>query len=88
MKKCNTCGKINNDNAEFCFKCGNQFSNFTPLCPKCRSIIAPEDIFCNKCGEKLIETDSKKETYKYTEKPIAEEGRNLVQITYNDSEDI
>jgi len=27
MKKCNTCGEINKDNAKFCIKCGEQFSN-------------------------------------------------------------
>ena len=76
MKKCNTCGESNRKNAEFCFKCGKQLSNFTPSCPNCKSIIAPDDTFCNKCGEKLIETGLKKETYKYIEKPAASTGKN------------
>ncbi len=76
MKKCNTCGESNRKSAEFCFKCGKQLSNFTPSCPNCKSIIAPDDTFCNKCGEKLIETGLKKETYKYIEKPAASTGKN------------
>ena len=81
MKKCKACKEINNDNAEFCFKCGNQFSNFTPLCPDCKSIITPDDVFCNKCGKRIIESDlkqeaAKKETSKYKEKPAVRTGGN------------
>ncbi len=81
MKKCNACGEINKDNAKFCIKCGKQLSNFTLLCPNCKSIITPDDIFCKKCGKRIIESDSKqeatkKETYKYIEKPVIRTGRN------------
>lgn len=79
MKKCNACGEINKDNTKFCIKCGKQFSNFTPLCPDCEGVITPDDVFCNKCGRKIIESDSKKETAKketYIEKPVVRTGRN------------
>jgi len=77
MKKCNACGEINDDSAAFCLKCGKQLQDFTQLCPNCKSPIAPEDIFCKKCGKELIETGSKKEVYKYIEKPVVEKSRNL-----------
>ena len=76
MKKCNSCGETNKDNAKFCIKCGKKLSNFTPLCPNCKSIIATNDIFCNKCGKELIETGSKKESYKYIERPVVGKSRN------------
>ena len=81
MKKCNTCGETNKDNAKFCIKCGEQFSNFMPLCPHCKSIITPDDVFCKECGKRIIESDSKqeetnKETNKYIEKPVTGTGRN------------
>ena len=81
MKKCNTCGETNKDNAKFCIKCGEQFSNFMPLCPHCKSIITPDDVFCNKCGKSIIESGSKQEaakieTSKYIEKPVVRTGRN------------
>ena len=81
MKKCNTCGETNKDNAKFCIKCGEQFSNFMPLCPHCKSIITPDDVFCNKCGKRIIESDLKQEvakkvTSKYIEKPVVRTGRN------------
>ena len=81
MKKCNTCGETNKDNAKFCIKCGEQFSNFMPLCPHCKSIITPDDVFCNKCGKSIIESGSKQEaakieTSKYIEKPVTGTVRN------------
>jgi len=43
-------------------------------------IIAPyaqnAKVFCKKCGGKLIETDLKKETYKYIEKPVVRKSEN------------
>ena len=81
MKKCNTCGEINKDNAKFCIKCGEQFSNFIPLCPHCKSLITPDDVFCKECGKRIIASDSKqeetnKEINKYIEKPVIRTGRN------------
>lgn len=81
MKKCNACGEINKDNTKFCIKCGEQFSNFTPLCPDCKNVVTPDDVFCNKCGKRIIESDSKqeavkKETYKYIEKPVVRKSGN------------
>ena len=81
MKKCNTCGEINKDNAKFCFTCGEQLSNFTTLCPDCKGVITPDDVFCNKCGKRIIESDLKQEvakkvTSKYIEKPVVRTGRN------------
>ena len=81
MKKCNTCGETNKDNAKFCIKCGKQLSNFTPLCPHCKSIITPDNVFCKECGKRIIESDPKqektnKETNKYIKKPVIRTGRN------------
>jgi len=81
MKKCNACKETNKDNAKFCIKCGEQFSNFTPLCPDCKSVINPDDVFCNKCGKRIIESESKQEaakktTSKYIEKSVVRTGSN------------
>lgn len=81
MKKCKTCGETNKDNAKFCIKCGEQFSNFIPLCPDCKNVVTPDDVFCNKCGKRIIESDlkqetAKKATSKYIEKPVVITGRN------------
>jgi len=81
MKKCNTCGETNKDNAKFCIKCGKQLSNFTLSCPHCKSIITPDDIFCKECGKRIIESGSKQEaakieTSEYIEKPVIRTGRN------------
>jgi len=81
MKKCNSCKETNEDNAKFCIKCGDQLSNFTPLCPNCKSVINPGDVFCIKCGKKIIKSKSKqkvvqKKIYKYIEKPVKKTGRN------------
>ena len=76
MKKCKACNEINKDNAKFCIKCGEPLPDLASLCPDCKSKIAPDDVFCAKCGRKNIEYDSKKETYKYIEKPVVKTGRN------------
>ncbi len=81
MKKCNACKETNKDNAKFCFKCGEEFSNLTLLCPDCKSVITPDDVFCKECGKRIIESDSKqdaskKATSEYIEKPVVRTGRN------------
>ena len=44
---CMKCGHENDDDAEFCEKCG---STFARVCPQCNNPLKPGASFCKKCG--------------------------------------
>lgn len=49
-KKCPQCGELNDEDSQFCKKCGKQL---IAKCPKCGKAIDADDIFCKGCGTKL-----------------------------------
>jgi len=52
MKKCPSCGTINDDVSKFCKNCG-QILPSKNICPYCKSQIDPNDTFCKHCGKSL-----------------------------------
>jgi len=76
MKKCSYCSFENQDDAKFCGKCGNRFSE-KQVCSNChKEIDNQEVIYCPNCGTKLDGT-KKVETVVHKSNP---EKRNC-QIT-------
>lgn len=58
MKKCISCGAELNDDAKFCFYCGQQQpADTTHHCPQCGAEIIDGNIFCIKCGYKIAEDE-------------------------------
>jgi len=60
-KFCPKCGENNQEDARFCFACGQTFSRFSQeqsqkvlaICNKCKNRIPSESKFCPECGENL-----------------------------------
>ncbi len=48
--ECTNCGHKNDEDADFCEKCGHPLAR---LCPNCHSSIKPGASFCRKCGAAL-----------------------------------
>src|SRR5688572_18929975 len=44
---CPTCGRENRDKANFCRYCG---THFALACPRCRTVLVEDSIFCDNCG--------------------------------------
>lgn len=52
MVECPNCQNLNDENNQFCGKCGANLPN-PKYCPKCNYHSYIDD-FCTKCGEKLV----------------------------------
>ena len=50
---CSVCGTVNNENAKFCFECGNKFEE-QKVCSQCGKIYQEGMKFCPECGVALI----------------------------------
>lgn len=50
---CSVCGTVNNENAKFCFECGNKFEE-QKVCPKCGRAYEEGMKFCPQCGTSLM----------------------------------
>lgn len=54
-KICSICGTVNNENAKFCFECGNKLEE-QKVCPQCGRVYKEGVKFCPQCGASLINT--------------------------------
>ncbi len=52
MKKCPSCGTLNDNSSKFCSSCGKKLSSKT-VCPSCKKEVKPTDTFCKHCGKSL-----------------------------------
>ena len=50
MKTCPRCAFDNKDGAKFCVKCGQILDKH---CPKCDSVVEPDELYCHVCGTRL-----------------------------------
>lgn len=50
---CSVCGTVNNENAKFCFECGNKLEE-QKVCPQCGRTYKEGMKFCPQCGASLI----------------------------------
>lgn len=50
MKTCPRCAFENKDGAKFCVKCGQILDKH---CPKCDSVVEPDELYCHVCGTRL-----------------------------------
>ena len=50
---CSVCGTVNNENAKFCFECGNKFEE-QKVCQKCGRAYEEGMKFCPQCGTSLM----------------------------------
>ena len=68
---CSVCGTVNNENAKFCFECGNKFEE-QKVCPKCGRAYEEGMKFCPECGASLINgADVKGEPSELMADPLA-----------------
>ena len=52
--KCLECQYNNREGAKFCKKCGTKLEI---ACPKCKTVITPNSVFCDECGYDLREPE-------------------------------
>jgi len=52
--KCLECQYNNRKGAKFCKKCGTKLEK---ACPKCKTVITPNSVFCDECGYDLREPE-------------------------------
>jgi RNA polymerase subunit RPABC4/transcription elongation factor Spt4 len=63
MKRCNSCGTVQEDENTFCGNCGQSLnSNFTYICNHCGRLFGASDLVCPKCGAKPGDTQDNNTT--------------------------
>ena len=72
--KCLECQYNNREGAKFCKKCGTKLEI---ACPKCKTVITPNSVFCDECGYDLRESEmppdgDRENTQAYTPKFLAD----------------
>lgn len=77
MKKCSYCSFENQDDAKFCGKCGNRFSE-KQVCSNChKEIDNQEVIYCPNCGTKL---DGTKKVETVVHKSNLEKRKKILEL--------
>lgn len=66
---CSVCGTVNNENAKFCFECGNKFEE-QKVCPQCGRVYKEGVKFCLVCGISLTNGADIEETSELMADPV------------------
>jgi hypothetical protein len=82
MKKCPSCGAVNEDVSKFCSSCGKKLAGKT-ICPYCNKEVKPNDKYCRSCGRSLKQKVSKKQEYLETsqKKKLSRKARIAVIVS-------
>ena len=69
MVKCDACGKLNQDNLQFCVYCGEKIiKNTYNKCPSCGNTLTPFETRCSYCNMEVNFEQNKSEVRIFTER--------------------